>query len=369
MSERLVIKNFGPIKHVDLDIKKVNVLIGDQGTGKSAIARLLNLFSLIEFLFSDFEERKQLVNDYGFFFRDDTFIEYTNSFFFIKYNKNSSFDVEYIENNKNRLYAFKDLYDSFLVNYDEKLKQEYYFLNEWFFNECGKIKYIPAERISINVFQNRVTKQLNIDQYVIDYANDYFLSREKVKNLTIEHLNNVEYSRIGTDDWVFYNGEELLLHSTSSGFQSSIPLVIYLEYFSRISKELYKLRFIVEEPELNLFPSAQKRLTDYMINRCSNEKYSLFITTHSPYILTSLNNLMQAFIVGENNAEKVNDIIDKKYWLNPKDVSAYMLTKDGFAENIIAEDGLIMTEKIDAVSDVLNGLYDKLLDIKYSNNQ
>lgn len=46
-----------------------------------------------------------------------------------------------------------------------------------------------------------------------------------------------------------------------------------------------------------------------------------------------------------------------------------MLTTDGFAENIIAEDGLIMTEKIDAVSDVLNGLYDKLLDIKYSNSQ
>src|SRR6266498_2463819 len=41
MSEKLVIKNFGPIKNIELELKTFNVLIGDQGTGKSTVAKAL----------------------------------------------------------------------------------------------------------------------------------------------------------------------------------------------------------------------------------------------------------------------------------------------------------------------------------------
>ena len=41
MKERLVIKNFGPIREVDLELGKMTVLIGDQATGKTTIAKVL----------------------------------------------------------------------------------------------------------------------------------------------------------------------------------------------------------------------------------------------------------------------------------------------------------------------------------------
>ena len=41
MKERLVIKNFGPIKSVDLELGKMTILIGEQATGKSTIAKVL----------------------------------------------------------------------------------------------------------------------------------------------------------------------------------------------------------------------------------------------------------------------------------------------------------------------------------------
>jgi predicted ATPase len=41
MNEKLIVKNFGPIKDAELDLKKVTVFIGPQGSGKSALAKLV----------------------------------------------------------------------------------------------------------------------------------------------------------------------------------------------------------------------------------------------------------------------------------------------------------------------------------------
>lgn len=38
--ERLIIDNFAGIKHLEIELKKINILIGPQGTGKSVCAKL-----------------------------------------------------------------------------------------------------------------------------------------------------------------------------------------------------------------------------------------------------------------------------------------------------------------------------------------
>ena len=43
MKRTLIVKNFGPIKDLKLDLKDVNVFIGPQSTGKSTIAKLLSV--------------------------------------------------------------------------------------------------------------------------------------------------------------------------------------------------------------------------------------------------------------------------------------------------------------------------------------
>ena len=45
---RLVIRNVGPIKSVDINLNKVNVFIGPQGSGKSTIAKIISLCSWME---------------------------------------------------------------------------------------------------------------------------------------------------------------------------------------------------------------------------------------------------------------------------------------------------------------------------------
>ncbi|MFN8284867.1 MAG: AAA family ATPase [Chitinophagales bacterium] len=378
MSEKLVIKNFGTIKHVDLDIKKVNVLIGDQGTGKSTVAKVLAIFR--DSYFHIIKENYNHIDhfeDYGIltYFNKETFLEYNCNLFDIVF-FDSKFNIKYyngIDLYINELERILNSYDE--NNADIKLDEYKNLSNKVEDIFAEEILYIPAERVLVPIISNSsfsfLRNKIALPEYLSSFGEDFQIARRNTPNKRkIEYLD-IEYIYNNNIDYISgKNFSNLKLTEAATGYLSSVPLFLVVDgYSSDITTNTNETAFfVVEEPEISLFPQTQYKLIQFLISKTLlNDKY--LITTHSPYILTSLNNLMQAFIVGENNSEKVNEIIEKKYWLNPKDVSAYMLTTDGFAENIIAEDGLIMTEKIDAVSDVLNGLYDKLLDIKYSNSQ
>ena len=45
---RLVVRNVGPIKDVDIELKKVNVFMGPQGCGKSTLAKIISFCSWLE---------------------------------------------------------------------------------------------------------------------------------------------------------------------------------------------------------------------------------------------------------------------------------------------------------------------------------
>jgi predicted ATPase len=120
---------------------------------------------------------------------------------------------------------------------------------------------------------------------------------------------------------------------------------------------------------MNVFPATQNKLMQYLVDKTMNYGNNVLLTTHSPYILTSLNNLMYAYQIGQLYKEKVNEIIEEKYWINFKEVSAYLLKFDssqkGVVEEIILDkEGLIKAEKIDGVSAILNSDFNAIMDIE-----
>ena len=139
---------------------------------------------------------------------------------------------------------------------------------------------------------------------------------------------------------------------------------------SWLHRENQKYRYSVvvsKYPEHGLFPTAQNEKVAYFANLLnSGPDNRLLITTHSPYILTALNNYIYAYQVGQKYPDKVSALIPKELWIDPKRVSAYFV-ENGTVRSIMDEElQQIKAEEIDNASTLTNKLYDKLLDIEIS---
>ena len=119
---------------------------------------------------------------------------------------------------------------------------------------------------------------------------------------------------------------------------------------------------MVEEPELNLFPKSQRDLLQELIGFVNERPGNkLVVTTHSPYILAALNNLMYADRVGRRHREAVDRIISERYRINPEVVNAYQLEGGRIIPIVDREIQQIEAERIDGVSEELNEQYEQLL--------
>lgn len=160
------------------------------------------------------------------------------------------------------------------------------------------------------------------------------------------------------------NGGYVYLKNASSGQQESIRILqdAFLSIYQ--SNNIFR---IVEEPEAHLSPEGQKHTVQLLVLMLNHSiSGQLILTTHSPYVLTSINNLICAANVGSCNRELVSKMIPEALWIKPDTIAAYMLT-DGSALNIIDEElGEVKAELLDEISNEINKQYDDLLKIKYN---
>ena len=105
--------------------------------------------------------------------------------------------------------------------------------------------------------------------------------------------------------------------------------------------KIQHVQSIIEEPELNLFPSAQQEMIYEFLADTTNSDNTLTLTTHSPYILFAINNCMMGGIVGQHiPTEKREQFPSHHAWISPFLVSIYEI-HDGQLKCIQDEDGII----------------------------
>jgi hypothetical protein len=121
--------------------------------------------------------------------------------------------------------------------------------------------------------------------------------------------------------------------------------------------------FIIEEPESHLFPQTQKAMVD-LIALVANQGHSVLVTTHSPYVLGTLNNLLYAAsFKGNKKRNQAAEVISDLLWIENGGFNAWFV-KDGRLEDCMDGDmNLIQNEKIDEISDVINQEYDRLFEL------
>lgn len=145
-------------------------------------------------------------------------------------------------------------------------------------------------------------------------------------------------------------GNGLMFFSSEQDYEECKQ--IYEAYTKIHSSDIY-----LEEPEQNLFPLAQVDLVYSLLQEIKNRGDSIFMATHSPYILYALNNCMLGGKVsGRISADNLSLSLRMKSWINPREVAVWELRDGILSSNIDTKkltlqdrDGLIRGNYFDRV--------------------
>ncbi len=309
MLTTLQIKNFGPIKEANIEIKPITILIGEQAAGKSTIAKLIAMFNDEEFINSNQTNFEKSLKKYN---------------------------IQNYLQPKTELNCEKTLFPSI---------------------------YIPAERFLVSVLNNAAIEFMNnsltLPKSVTQFGTYYQKARQEINETSIKFLN-IQYFYNNGQDLIKNKNKMLSLSESASGFQSVVPLFLVIEYFS---KQNMGKTFIVEEPELNIYPKMQYELISFLA-KCANENNHLVITTHSPYVLTSLNNLLFAGQIETKEFEnELSQIIPSEFRILPENFIAYHVAKGKVKQVFNPKTKLISETELDIASEIINADFSKLMNI------
>ena len=344
MNDKIIIKNLGPLKQVELYLKEVMVLTGPQASGKSTIARLIHFFKYVTSVSCLKTQPEDLLSIFHKFFGEH----------YLHQNPNA--DIEYLSHCKITL-------KNGTIRYDNLPQSKY------------KTTLIPAGRAVYSLisesFFSLTSKAISIDPMILNFGRHFELSRKKWGNTLSKELG-VLLKDILKGHFKYINGENriyfekaqyITLDRASSGQQEVLPLILILMdvFYSE------QLNFVtIEEPEAHLYPYSQYKLIELIcrVYHCHFDKNRFIITTHSPYILKAFNNFLfsyQVANVSEQAKIEVKTVIPEASWINPEQVAAYYVSY-GTAESII-DDSTGLIADIDDASEEIAGHFDALLDI------
>lgn len=425
--EKIVINRLGPIAHCSLEINDFMVFTGPQAAGKSTIAKSVFFFKNIKNLLlmqinkrflgeSETvklpiknrlmkEIRSNFLQTFGttWCMDNDMSMEYyyTDTVYIKICLKNDPISHNYIwidfsESLTNFLNTYDDVqFDALTYAHNnEDIKKNI----DTFFENCEEIIYIPAGRSMMTLFSSQLMfmySVMNDDQKrSLDYCTQNYLERimqlkpsfsssvqALIKNkieLTDIKINreNLQYcadlmQQILHGEYRNVDGEERLqvsenryikINFASSGQQEAVWILNVVFYYLLNNKKTF---FIIEEPESHLFPSAQKLITEF-ISLAKNGGNKILLTTHSPYILGTINNLLYANKISkEVNRAKLEKIINPLKWLYFNKMSAYYVEAGEIQSCLDTEFEAIDNEVIDGASDEINTDYEKMVDLRY----
>lgn len=366
IDSRLIVKNVGPIKEADIRLKKVNVFIGPQSSGKSTIAKIISFCSWLE------KNKHELEGSYLF-----TSNVINKMVAYHRMENYISDDSQIFYQGDNVAFAFNWKTDIPLEFPKGHYSTECYNAKECFFfnierHSNPKVLYVPAERNFVSVVPN-LQKYDDSKDSLQSFIVDWFESKRsysKDSPLNLIDLGMKYFSENDRDYIQIGNEQFIHLRNASSGIQSVVPLIVLADYMTNgmyskerpfsveeqdvLDKVLHKLtienlptkdiedikrrlagflqgkvythtQFIVEEPEQNLYPIEQYQLIDYLIGIINHgRQHRLTITTHSPYIISFLNVLLR-----RSN--------DSKSYLRNEDLNAILIS-EGILTNLIMHD-------------------------------
>ena len=415
----IAIKNIGPIKEVaTISLNKINVFMGPQSSGKSTIAKIISFCTWVEkdvatnqslSEYEDnktyFRERLESFHKIKGYFNSDSYIRYKSEVVDIVW-ENEECSISWVDR-----YAYKRSKIAYIpsernmVILPEARKSEFgntnirSFLFDWF--EARK-KYSDKNKLSVlnlgvNYYyvegseEDHIRGNNNDSEYdillssassglqsitpliaIIEYLTKWIYDEDTISFELDERRQRV--NRILAEEKVlkpYYDKVYLPIEDRqdlTNSFNEKLhekeeKAVKYFDEYKTISNSLFKTtnsQFIIEEPEQNLFPEAQRDLVYYFLQKClDREGNRLTLTTHSPYVLYALNNCMMTGLVRDKMEEnELSKLKCNQSKINPVDISIYEIREGVVRDTIQGKDGLISDNYFDQkMKDLMDDFY------------
>ncbi len=420
--EKLIIKGFAGLDFLEIDLNNINVIIGPQASGKSVTVKLFFFFkSFFGELRKGIEDKKykkeidkEHLNRFLTYFPkeswsdNDFYIEYiiNESSMRITKQKNNAIKFDYSKNIKDIIKKARNILERELESIEKSSSISSFQLSHQFskrYNELINKEispkasfeqiFIPAGRSFFSNIQASIFSFLSsnksLDPFLIQFgsfyesikrfSDDVFDTETFNKNSAYETIDfdrlvneilNSRYLRKKEKDYLLHNDNRTVnVSNASSGQQEILPLLVILKTLLKVSFLGEGAVLYIEEPEAHLFPNAQKKVVQLLARIFNSTKndFQIIITTHSPYILSSLNNLLYAGYLRNNMKEKAKlySVVPEIEIISPDRVYAYSLTKEKKIKPIIdKETQLISQNVLDDVSNEISIEFGKLLDLE-----
>lgn len=425
--EQLIIKNFGPIASATIDIKPFMVFIGESGSGKSVILKLLSLFRWIY-------KRQQLLYSLELLTNGNVGIQGYIAQTLQNEISNAGL-IDYFQKGSFASYEIDDI--TFVIQVDTSTDFTITNTRKSKKVSLEKISFITDERAVIPTLLNNTTRNVRFPYHLTSTYEDFRFAFDELKKGNNEQVAiktmgvNLNSQKSSYDEQFFISQNnqtyQVRFQDSSSGIKSASIVEIISRYYSflfdkqdifinfygkvapnfikllgknfenvknatpeemimrnvmqnvalsfeKISNTDARISIFIEEPELNLFPNAQKALVEHLVYSCfeppkqdKNKTIHIAFSTHSPYMLSSLNCLLLAYEIATKNPslkEKVESIIPSKFWLDRDKFDAFKVENGEVRSIMDKETNLILAESIDEVSEEIGETFDKLLELE-----
>lgn len=421
-SERLTIKAFAGLKNVVIEPARVTAIIGPQASGKSVSAKLLFFFRSIwtELLYvyegdlSPDDRKDRIKAEFRRFFPVET---WGDEIFVLQYEVGDNkvqlrrapsrgrpseglilslppFVDELLALSRALLIEAVSTVNqtalSFSATYGVWRKIEPLVKGRLDPIYFGRQMFIPAGRaffsnIENNIFSFLSHSEKNLDPFLARFGSYFaYLKSGGVRRSRHEYSTPLAKGLLGgklvvekDKEFVQTSDNRILpLSNLSSGQQEALPLLMMLEPPDENmglgrSDHGNRVATYIEEPEAHLFPDFQRIITERIAEyaMAKDGAQSVVITTHSPYVLSTLNNLLLAGRIGSRRrmASAVSGLIPQSRWLPKGSVQAYAFV-DGECRSMLDDNvGLIDADYLDSVSSSIAGTFEKLLDLESPN--
>lgn len=338
--KHLIVRNIGPLREVDINIESINLIIGLQSSGKSCVLKTACYCAWVEKRIElaqtakEYENGAKFIDDLLSYYKmqsylsENSYIEYVTPYLQFSYdhkNKKFSFKwksqrwkykrpkVSYIPSDRN-LVAAIPAWSKLSLDYDNLLD----FMGDWDIArkqtqakenilDLGMGYFYDAKTNSDQIrLKNghiiRLTESssgvqslvpliihleyLNHDLYLNqDGLPQTFQSKEARKSLLSKIYNKVLREPSSSKDDFFVKSVDGVDFVFADSDQVNSFKNLAHNYLDYDHNEIF-----LEEPEDNLFPTTQCQLVNWLLDSVmgAGRKDTLFIATHSPYILNQL---------------------------------------------------------------------------------